>query len=250
MNENSVNWASNDGRRYLKIVAYILLIIGGIGWLGGFLLSLGRIGPISSFTELPLGDLSGVAVDSAGRIYCQLGFYSRIQQYDATGKFIKGWSVNAAGGAFKIRVNPQDELEAVTARTNMFYRFAPTGEVIEKRQEEDRTGSLFGSFDGGKSRIELADGTVYTTRWSLLFPSVVKISPNGQMTKLVTVPFHKWLIMGPFPAWFLWMIGIAILGWIQRHSKAQVAPPIVNSKAPTVISDNRSYIDKLRGHRK
>ncbi len=88
----------------LRIIAYALLVLGGVGWFSGFF----PLPWLDSTFEMPLGDLKGIAVDSSGQIYCGAQFYSRIQQYDFSGRFVAGWFIDSSGGAFRIRINTND----------------------------------------------------------------------------------------------------------------------------------------------
>jgi hypothetical protein len=219
----SFSWLIAD-QRYTKIVAWLLLILGGIGWFGGIAIALSNNKIIANSAELPLGDLNGIAVDSSGRVYCGLGFYSRIQQYDSNGKFIKGWSIDADGGMFKIRVNAKDEIEVVTARTDAFFRYDATGTLLEEYRSEERSDKLLSTFQS-QNQVEVADSIVYVSRRLLLFPAIIKLTADGRRTTLITTPIHKWVFMGPFPAWLFWLIAILLLQWKDRQKKATEMRP-------------------------
>lgn len=73
--------------RPLCVVGIILWIVGFLAWMLGVAVSSGNAPFVTSTTEMPLGDVRSVAVDSKGRIYCGLAFYRRIQQYNSNGVF-------------------------------------------------------------------------------------------------------------------------------------------------------------------
>ena len=202
-------------KRALRFFAYVLLVLGGIGWFAAFV-------PIPwaySDFEMPLGDLEGVAVDSSGNIYCGVQFYSRIQKYGPDGDFIWSIRIGASGGAFRIRVNPNDEIEVATARNDRFYRFSSKGDLIEQRENVHHFFADFG--DEGDKQCRGPDGSNYQIRTALLFPHVVRITPAGQETTVITFPIYKWFVMGPFPAWIFWMSAILILITLDRTKKKE-----------------------------
>jgi hypothetical protein len=202
-------------KRILRYLAYSLLVLGGISWFTAFV----PIPWTGSDFEMPLGDLEGVAVDSSGHIYCGVQFYSRIQKYGPDGHFIWSIHIGASGGAFRIRVNRNDEIEVATARNDRFYRFSSKGDLIEQRENVHHFFADFG--DEGDKQCRGPDGSIYQIRSALLFPHVVRITPAGQETTVVSVPIYKWFIMGPLPGWFFWMIAIFILSGLARHEKRE-----------------------------
>ena len=192
-------------RWILTALAVVFFVIGGIGWFTGF-----HTPPWEDASyEMPLGDLDGIAVDSKGNLYCASQFYSRVQKYDSNGRFLLGWPIDCAGGIFRIRMTRNDELEVVTARKDMYYRFSPQGELLEAWHTD---GKLFHHFGpSSSSECSGADGTVYQVHYQWLSPSVVKVDPSGKRTTVVSTPFRKWIIMGPYPAWLFLMAGVLIL---------------------------------------
>jgi hypothetical protein len=187
----------------LKLLAAGLSLIGALGFAAGFFAMYGLLSWIPRSVELPLGWLVGIAVDSKGRIYCGTQFYSRVQEYDADGAFLAGWFIPTSGGVFRLRVNPQDELEVATARTRMFLRFSPMGELLEQRHDPNAFGE-FGSEN--ERRWTTANGTTYEIDRVFLFPSVSK-RQNSKRVTVVATPLYQWLFMGPFPAWLLFAVG-------------------------------------------
>jgi hypothetical protein len=166
---------------------------------------------------MPLGDLNGVAVDSSGNVYCGAQFYSRVQKYDRDGHFLFSLHVSGGGGAYRIRVNENDELEVATVRTSTLFRFSPSGEMLEKRQRAQHAYADFGI--EGERQCRGPDGSVYRIRRALLFPSVVKTSPSGEQSTVVSVPFHKWLVMGPHPAFLFWIAAMLLFGGVYYLGK-------------------------------
>lgn len=213
-------------RRYINFIAGLLILLGGIGWFGGAFLGISGGRGVATTVELPLGDLNSLAVDSHGHIYVGLGFYSRVQQYDNAGRFLRSWPIDAGGGPFRLRVNEQDEIEVATARTNGYFRFNSTGKLLEGFLSEDDADDQMRSFPD-LLRVKVADGTIYVARRLLLFPAIRKEHTDGSSITLVSVPFYKWVLMGPFPASLFWFIAILLLNWkdgrMQRKSSVSLS---------------------------
>jgi hypothetical protein len=208
--------------RILQIIGFAILGLGVLGWFAGFSISLLDIPRIGPTYEMPLGDLSGIAVDSSGNIYCGAQFYSRIQKYDSEGRFLFGLRIDASGGGFRFRVNKNDELEVGTSRTDLVYRFSPSGELLERKN--DIKHRFFDEL-GSEGEIQCYEpyNILYKIPTSTLFPSVVRITPSGQTRTVVSVPFQKWLLMGPLPAilyWFAGMILLAIAYHLEKKRKS------------------------------
>src|SRR6187399_2287088 len=95
-----------------KNLAYSFLIIGGTGWLSGFIISLSNI---KTEFEIPLGIASALAVDSRSNIYVTSMFYSSVQAYDKDGNFIKNWRIPSAGGDLNIKCE-NDTIKVFSAK--------------------------------------------------------------------------------------------------------------------------------------
>jgi len=182
------------------VIGFALFLLGAAGWFGGF-------SPTSAEDkELALGDVGGISIDSKKNIYLALHFYGRVQVYDSKGRFIKGWAINASGGNFRIRNNLNDDLEIATARNDMYYIYSLEKGLIKSIHDPKRFDEF--GIEHEKSTRD-GDGNTYRIRgW--LFPRIEKISASGIKNKLITVPLKKWVLMGPFPAWFFGAAGTII----------------------------------------
>lgn len=207
----------NEKKRYtVWIITALFLSIGSIGFFAGAITGLGfDFRNLDSF-ELPLGHLEGIAVDSEGNIYCGLQFYSRIQVYDAEGKFIYGKFIDSAGGVFRIRINERDQLEVATVRNDKLYLFEKDGTLVN---ELSGVGHYFNDFgETGETRChDKRDNTTYFRRPSLLGSYIAKRDSSGVKKVVVKTPFHKWLFMGPFPAWLFCMAGVVMFMFFSKN---------------------------------
>lgn len=157
-------------------------------------------------TEFPLGDVDGIAVDGDGRTYLAIPFYQRIQVYDNKGVFLRSWFIKSAGGEYDIWAD-ENILHVLVSRTDMHFVMSSEGEVLRS--------SVVSSFDewrtlhdkGSKKTHKDANGNLYSLEESWWFPRVVKTDPRGDVTVLISDPFHRWLIKAPFPAWLVALWG-------------------------------------------
>ncbi len=198
-------------------MAHLFLVIGGIGFFAGFIaMGFGvAFENLDSF-ELPLGDLEGITVDSEGNIYCGLQFYSRIQVYNAEGKFVYGKFIDSAGGAFRIRINQDDQLEVATARNDKLYIFARDGFLVRELSD---VGHYFHDFGKTSERRfhDKRQNVIYFKKPTLLGPYIVKRESSGEKKVIIKTPFHKWLFKGPLPAWLFMMIGALMFMFIKKN---------------------------------
>jgi len=166
-------------------------------------------GWITPETQLPLGDLHCIALDSQGRIYCGLGFYSRVQVYDSQGRFLRGWQVDAGGGMLRMNMTEDDRLEVEAGRRDRVFTFDPNGSVLESHQMTAVQRESFDRMDQLVATDSL--GRTFAVRSQLFWPRVVREDQAGRTT-VVSMPWYLWPIMGPFPAWGFAFAGILALG--------------------------------------
>lgn len=74
----------------------------------------------------------GAVADAHGRTLVPLLPVARIQVYDETWTFQRGWFVNAAGGWFKLQLTPAGDIEAHTAREHKVFVFDPAGRLLRE----------------------------------------------------------------------------------------------------------------------
>lgn len=209
-----------DNRKYIIWILTVLFwAVGGIGFLGGgvagFATALGYSFKFLNSFELPLGHLEGIGIDSQGNIYCGLQFYSRIQAYDIRGNFKWGRFINSAGGAFRIRINENDQLEVATARNDKLYRFDNDGTLMRELSNVHHSYRDFGKSADTQYRVG-TQNTTYVITTSLSGDCVARRNSAGEDKILITTPFHKWLLKGPSPAWWFCLIGTILLMVVRR----------------------------------
>jgi hypothetical protein len=194
----------------LRLASILLFTLGLVGWCSGPLMSSGVI-PIGAETELPPALPQSVAVDSQGRVYLAVAFFSRVQQYDADGTFLRGWSVEAGRGTFRLRTNEAGQLEVFVSRGDRLLTFGVDGELLASNVVgQDRT-SDFNGYHAVSTR-----GWEVTVENPVLWPSLIRIDPAGNRKVIAHTPPHLWLMAGPLPAWIVLLASSALFLRSQR----------------------------------
>jgi len=202
----------------IAIFACLLTVCGIIGFVSGFLVSFGLYKAIPDSFEMPLGDLTGIAVDSEGNIYCGTPFYSRVQVYDIEGKFLYGKCFDSSGGAFKIKINENDQLEVMTYRGHKKLLFSKNGTLLNERSNVSTFKVGFENVNDKYCFDEKRNISYQITPILLPFPKsihllgahIVKKDATGKETIIIKTPFYKWFFMGPFPGFLFIFIGTPV----------------------------------------
>jgi len=213
----------------ILIIPTILWAIGLIGFISGFNVSLFLYKIIPDSFEMPLGDLKGLAVDSEGNIYCGTQFYSRFQVYNRNGRFLYGKCFDSGGGAFKIKINSDDKIEIMTYRGQIKYLFDKDGTLLYKRENSPSYKVGFEQVDDFYCYDRTQEITyqlkpillppVILAHSTLISPfgsHVLKKDASGKQTVIIQSPFHKWLFMGPSPAFLIMIISGLLLSSLDQ----------------------------------
>lgn len=197
----------------LKTLSLILFIIAGLNWFAPSLIRNTNL--IKSSTELPLAHLQGIVADQQGNVYLGIQFYQRIQLYDSTGTFQKGWFVNADGGIFRMKTNDLNQLEVATARTNLHYIFDQDGNILTLNENREAY-SDFG--DTNEYMYESQDGTNYTISLPTLWPHIIKTTSQNPGKTIISVQPKNWFFIGVFPALLLGLLAILFSSLADKES--------------------------------
>lgn len=200
----------------LKIISLILFIIAGSSWFAPSLIR--NTNFIQSNTELPLAHLRGIVADQQDNVYLGIQFYERIQLYDSTGTFQKGWFINANGGRFRLRINDLNQLEVATARTNLHYIFDQNGNLLALNENKEAYGN-FG--DTNEYVYESEDGTNFTISLPTLWPHIIKTTSHNPDNTIISVQPKNWFFIGIFPALLLGLLAILFSSLADKKSRHQ-----------------------------
>ncbi len=205
--------ANSKGVHLLETISLILFIVAGLNWFAPSLIRNTKF--IQSSTELPLAHLQGIVADQQGNVYIGIQFYERIQLYDTTGNFQKGWFVNTAGGSFRLKMNELNQLEVATARTNLHYIFDQDGNIVALNENSDAYGD-FG--DTNEYVYKSEDGTNYTISLPTVWPQIVKSTSQNPGSAIISVQSKNWVFIGIFPALLLGLLAILFSSLAYKRS--------------------------------
>ena len=175
-------------------------LIGLVGFLGGAVVAIaGSRVPLRG-VEFPLGDVQDIAIDADGNVALALGFYGRIQVYDAIGRFRGSWSADALGGAFTVSFRSSDRVASYANRRGSTVLFTASGERIA----EESTATPPGSKES--LGVTTAHGATITVKRRLFWPTVL-IEKGGTTSTLLSEPWYLRPIEGPIATWLLMVLG-------------------------------------------
>src|SRR5262245_48758481 len=168
------------GRRLLTVLAATLILIGALGFFGTALSAIGAFRWLPASFEWPIGSASGV-VTTRDLFYVVPHTPSgRVQVYDRNWKFLRGWSVDAGAGTFKLYVTDTNHIHVVTARGHMHYTYDLGGKLLAS-DAYPNTGTAYGSF------------------------------PDEGVSCDVPTPIWLWIFSSPLFSWFAAAAGICLL---------------------------------------
>ncbi len=206
-------WAKENRKIfYVKLFFKFLIALGFIGWMGMDIIGCfvdTDAHPMHG-VEFPLGEIYSIAVDSKNEIYCA-GDYGRIQVYDTTGKFLRGFFIHQGKSDYKMKMDKDENIHIVNNSSNLHYVHDRTGKRLLKEKVKDKYINSFYYSYGNPLYRKGPVGTHYrATGW--LFPVVYKETRNDEET-IISVPFYLWLLQAPLPAWFIFVIGFLGMGF-------------------------------------
>jgi hypothetical protein len=187
-------------------------LVGVFGFLGGAVVAMaGNRLPLQAF-EFPLGDVQGVDVDREGNVVLALGFYGRIQLYDANGRFRRSWSADALGGSFTVCFQSPDLVASYAGRRGSTIVYNLAGERVREDAEPARPKTQSAALS-----IEAPDRSRVTVHRRLFWPKVVR-DKGGVTSTLVEERWYMRLAEGPLATWLLFCGG----GLLNRHVLARI----------------------------
>jgi hypothetical protein len=125
-------------------------------------------------------------VDTQGHVYCLSRFYNRLQLFNSDGKFVRGWFVDTPRGPVRMWTDDQDHLHVATKPESKLFVFNPRGRLLSATRISD-----FDKEFGRASPAQMTDasGNTYKIKSPHLRPKVVKITPSGAESVVISDPF-------------------------------------------------------------
>jgi hypothetical protein len=199
-------------RGVLLSIGIPLMILGVIGFLPIILIMRSFPGVNVPFAP------DDVIVTPEGALFCSSGAYGRVQAYDRTGKFMKAWSLPHTSSEVDLAIDAQRRIH------------------VQYFSRAD--GDMHLVYDLRGSRLEGASKTIYVNApqqidqegnvYEISDRSVVRRTPGGGSTTLISTPFYLLWMSGPGAGWLhaasgalICMIASVLLRKRQRHEKRQ-----------------------------
>lgn len=168
-----------------------LVRIGSISGAGSFLSECLSGSAKLARVQLPFPRFWATA-DSLGNVYVLSVQYSRLQQYDRHGRFIRGWLAETKiKQDYRLLVDTKDRVHAIGTVASSDHLVLKPGEGLRRIRSSSRE----------RARIwrRPSRGVRYEVRSRYIYPRVVRVGPTGERT-VVRTPFWLWLFQSPFPA--------------------------------------------------
>lgn len=184
-------------------------------WLGAFCDIMGWRGirAFSTSTCFPLGEACTFDVGPDGSVFWLVEFYYRVQVYDNTGRFVKGWFVPFGRGTFRLRVLENKSVQICSSCGTRCLTYDYHGNLI--------TNVPAVPLDEGRSKYEAHDsaGNVYRLVSPHLVPKIIRTSPSGQVKVLISDSFARWFLKAPLPAFPFGAIAFFVAVFFMMHLK-------------------------------
>ena len=167
------------------------LVLGGVA--GAQLRRVTPFGP-------PLVSPSGLAVDRDGHVYAGTDV-DRIHVYDADGRFVRGWYLDAGAGPVRIRIDDGEHVEIATATSGRLHVFDREGQLV-------RTEPDVGAWERfGPTQDQAAEGPE-GTRVAIADGALVRTAPPPRRVLAPPVPRPlTWFAAAPLPMLTLLLMG-------------------------------------------
>ena len=190
----------------VQLIAILMCLIGLIGFLIVLTcecLSAVGVSLTSSHIRFPLSNLNGFDVDRNGYIYCYSGFHHRLQIFDGTGHFQRGWFVKAARVG-EIHVDESGRIHFVDTSDKQFI-FDINGNILEESKE---SGIYRRYYELARKKVtQDGNGNTYKPRITMLNTRILKVDPVGVKSSIITDPFYLWPFRIFFPAFLFIGVG-------------------------------------------
>ena len=164
---------------WLEAIAGLVLMIGAGGISATMLVATGTI-PLPNSFEWPAGDVRGVVETSEGKYLVPLVPVGRLQIYDSSWRFLRGWQVDNNGGSFTVDYSPDNEIFVSTSRVQHRY----------------------GSVDEARRYVFTENGKLI----SELIPNSSGVAESGEYMSVPTCRL-LWIFSSPFLCWGFIAIG-------------------------------------------
>jgi len=210
----------------IQSFAMFFFLLGVIGW---FLPAISW--PFGSGVESPNSEPHGIVLDKDGNIFCGSKSYCRIQKYYPDGRFACGFNAgggNGRGMDFGFQINEKNQLCVIVLGVSRrcLRVYDTEGKLIRTEISESNDQDYV-----PKARESVIDSASNTYIFKgFLFPRVIKQTPSGNRSIIISTPVLLWFIQSPFPALvFLFVPGFAFKKSGLKTKAAKLSNPAIGT---------------------
>jgi len=147
-------------------------------------------------SRFPLHANDMIAVGRDGDIFIGLQHYNRVQKYDRTGAFIKGWSLGGSG-IFSLWLDDDEQLHVARSRARCHDVFDTSGKQLTRAKVTNlaEMSSLLAKSRAGETST--SSGVTYRLGRSGWQTQVVRVVPSDQPVTVIRDPFPLSLASPP-----------------------------------------------------
>lgn len=191
---NALSVRSFTWKAGLNLLASACIAIGGLGFFGTGLSATGELQWLSDTFEWPVGSAEGVLITSDGTHIVPHTDSGRIQIYDEDLNFLRGWSIDAAGGVFQLYPAGDGDFYIYTARGSRKYHYDIYGTLLT---------------------------------WENYSPgSYSRFAGAGHDVRIPT-PFYLLVFSSTLYSWFVAVIGFGLLAIVRKLKKKEKDTAII-----------------------
>lgn len=161
----------------LNFIASACLIIGAVGFFGSGLSASGGLNFLPKTFEWPIGEADGAIINPDGTIIVPHEPSGRIQIYNKSLEYQRGWSIETGGGSFKLQPAENGNFFIYTARGDYKYLYDIHGSLLKAEK-----------YQGDYPKDSSASCRVS-----------------------IPTPFYLKVFTHPFASWFVAAIGMGLL---------------------------------------
>ncbi len=174
----------------LNFIASACLIVGALGVFGTDLSANAGLAFSKSF-EWPIGSTSGAVELSDGMMIVPYEPAGRVQVYNQSLEFQRGWHIDAGGGVLKLVPADENSFYVYTLRNGMKYQYDTNGSLLSSEQ--------------------------YSESFSEVISPTINVS--------IPTPFYLMVFTNPLYSWVVGLIGFLLL-LVTGEAFTKVAKPV------------------------
>ncbi|MDZ4858148.1 MAG: hypothetical protein SGI88_04135 [Candidatus Hydrogenedentes bacterium] len=129
-------------RRWVTAIGCVFVIVGALCFFAPLISCLGGLDWLPSTFEWPIGLAKGVIATESGLRVVPHAPSNRVQVYEADWRYLRGWRVDAAGGAIALRPAEDGNFDVFTARGSRHYVYTVDGALLSTGESAKYPGDL------------------------------------------------------------------------------------------------------------